>query len=176
MDVRELQDVDQAWKIETLEHGWGSTQVARLGELVDAAPLPGFVAVDGDERVGLLTYLATAGEIEVVTLEALVAGRCVGTALMTAVFRSAVPGSGHAHLLGHRRPKRQRLRLDSDLGRTNRDVQSKTDQQISLRRRWSSMTSSRISSGRRSRCHRHSPRPAASASDGAAAARAALIA
>jgi Ribosomal protein L11 methyltransferase (PrmA) len=54
--------------------------------------------------------------------------------------------------------------------------QSKTDQQMSFRNRWSSSTSSRIASGSRSRCHRHSSRPAASDSPAAAAARAALIA
>jgi hypothetical protein len=54
--------------------------------------------------------------------------------------------------------------------------QSKTDQQISLRRRSSSTTSSRIGSGTWARCHRHSARPAVSASPGGAAARAALIA
>jgi hypothetical protein len=54
--------------------------------------------------------------------------------------------------------------------------QSKTDQQMSFRNRWSSNTSSRIASGSRSRCHRHSSRPAASDSLVGAAARAALIA
>src|SRR5207248_5081159 len=53
--------------------------------------------------------------------------------------------------------------------------QSNTDQQMSLRNRWSSSTSSRIASGSWSRCHRHSSRPALSPSSGAAA-RAALIA
>ena len=58
--------------------------------------------------------------------------------------------------------------------------QSNTDQQISLRRRWSSSTSARTCSGSWSRCHAHSRRPAsaatASASFPGAAARAALIA
>jgi len=51
-----------------------------------------------------------------------------------------------------------------------------TDQQMSFRNRWSSTTSSRIASGSWSRCHRHSSRPALSASPSGAAARAALIA
>ena len=38
--------------------------------------------------------------------------------------------------------------------------QSNTDQQMALRNRWSSRTSSRIASGSWSRCHRHSSRPA----------------
>jgi hypothetical protein len=53
---------------------------------------------------------------------------------------------------------------------------SNTDQQMSLRNRWSSRTGSRIASGSWSRCHRHSSCRARSASPAGAAARAALIA
>ena len=47
-------------------------------------------------------------------------------------------------------------------GRAAARSHSNTDQQISLRKRWSSRTSSRIASGSCSRCHRHSSRPALS--------------
>jgi ribosomal protein S18 acetylase RimI-like enzyme len=87
--VRELAEADQAWKVTTLQTGWGATTVARLGELVDAAPLPGFVVVDDDARVGLLTYAERAGGIEVVTIQAQVAGRGVGRALMDAAYDHA---------------------------------------------------------------------------------------
>ena len=87
--VRPLDPDDLAWKLGTLERAWGSTVIARLGELVDAAPLPGFVAYDAGDRVGLLTYEERADGIEVVTLEALVEGRGIGTALMDAVLAEA---------------------------------------------------------------------------------------
>ena len=74
----------------TLEHGWGATTVARLGELVEAARLPGFVAIDDDLAVGLLTYVERADGIEVVTIQAVAAGRGVGRALMDAVYDRAV--------------------------------------------------------------------------------------
>jgi hypothetical protein len=54
--------------------------------------------------------------------------------------------------------------------------QSNANQHNSLRSRWSSSTSSRISWGSWARCHWHSKRPAASRSSSAAAARSALIA
>ncbi len=54
--------------------------------------------------------------------------------------------------------------------------QAKTDQHFALRSRWSSSTSSRISSGSWSRCHWHSRRPASWRSPSGAAARAARIA
>jgi ribosomal protein S18 acetylase RimI-like enzyme len=88
--VRSLNDEDQRWKLATLERGWGTTAVARLAELVDAAPLPGYVALDGDQRVGLLTYFDRADGIEVVTVQALEQGRGVGRALMDAVYEHAL--------------------------------------------------------------------------------------
>ena len=64
--------------------------MARLGELVDAAALPGFVALEGDQPVGLLTYAERADGVEVVTIQALTPGRGVGRALMDAVHDHAV--------------------------------------------------------------------------------------
>ena len=84
--VRSLHYGDRGWKLATLDRGWGTTAVARLAELVDAAPLPGYVALDGDQRVGLLTYFDRADGIEVVTVQALEEGRGVGRALMDAVY------------------------------------------------------------------------------------------
>ena len=86
MLVRPLRPDDRAWKRATLERTWGSSSVARLGELVDAADLPGFVAVDGQDAVGLLTYAERSDGIEVVTIEASVTRRGAGRALMDAVF------------------------------------------------------------------------------------------
>lgn len=90
MIVRSLREDDQSWKVATLVRGWGATTVARLGELVDAAPLPGFVAADDEERVGLLTYAERGDGIEVVTIQALMRGRGIGQALMAAVYDHAV--------------------------------------------------------------------------------------
>jgi DNA-3-methyladenine glycosylase I len=83
--VRALGDADLSWKVGTLEQGWGATTVARLGELIDAAALPGFVATDGDERVGLLTYAQRQDELEVVTIQSLCPGRGIGRSRMDAV-------------------------------------------------------------------------------------------
>jgi DNA-3-methyladenine glycosylase I len=84
--VRPLKEADQQWKETTLRLAWGATTVARLGELVDAAPLPGFVAVDGDERIGLLTFAERDDGIEVATIQAQLTGRGVGRALMDAAY------------------------------------------------------------------------------------------
>jgi ribosomal protein S18 acetylase RimI-like enzyme len=84
--VRELTTVDHEWKVATLEAGWGSTAVARLGELIDAAALPGFVAELDGRPAGLATFAARAAGVEVVTLQALTEGRGVGRALMDRMY------------------------------------------------------------------------------------------
>ena len=61
-------------------------------------------------------------------------------------------------------------------GAPTRVQQSNTDQQMSLRNRWSSSTSSRIASGSWSHWHRHSSRAAPSHSPSGASVRTALIA
>jgi ribosomal protein S18 acetylase RimI-like enzyme len=88
--VRALGDRDVAWKQEALRRVWGSTSVARLGELVDAMPLDGFVAIDDTgEPVGLLTYALRGNELEVVTIHADRPGGGVGRALMDAARKRA---------------------------------------------------------------------------------------
>ncbi len=82
-------------------------------------------------------------------------------------------GAGHVNLPDTVGPRLCAGRLETSVAGRQ---QSKTDQQISLRMRWSSRTSSRIASGSCSRCQRHSSRPALSASPAGAAARTALIA
>jgi ribosomal protein S18 acetylase RimI-like enzyme len=89
MPVRALRDDDWAWKNAALARVWGSTSIARKGELVDAAALPGFVAVVDEQPVGLLTYARRGDEIEVVTLHVDREGGGVGRALMDAVWNEA---------------------------------------------------------------------------------------
>jgi ribosomal protein S18 acetylase RimI-like enzyme len=69
------------------------TVVARRGELVDVAGLPGFVAFVDGRRAGMVAYAIRGDECEVVTLESLREGIGVGRALMDAVREQAV-GAG----------------------------------------------------------------------------------
>jgi ribosomal protein S18 acetylase RimI-like enzyme len=85
MMVRPLTDGDRSWSEESLRRAWGSTSVARQGVLVDAAGLPGFVAVAEGRPVGLLTYARHGDEVEVVTLHVEREGGGAGRALMDAI-------------------------------------------------------------------------------------------
>jgi ribosomal protein S18 acetylase RimI-like enzyme len=83
--VRELTERDATWKDEWLGRTWGSSWVGRGGELVNAAALPGLVAVVDDRPVGLLTYSLADAALEIVTVQAEPQGRGTGRALMQAV-------------------------------------------------------------------------------------------
>ena len=96
MLVRVLGADDRDWKEGALRRAWGSTAVARKGELVDVVALPGFIAIADEQRVGLVTYAVRDNELEIVTIQAEPEGRGVGRALMDAVL-------GHARDEGIRR-------------------------------------------------------------------------
>lgn len=88
--VRPLADSERATVWAELEGRWGGSFVVSRGERVGLAGLDALVAVTEDgERVGVLSWRETAGGLEVVTLDALVAGRGVGSALLEAAERLA---------------------------------------------------------------------------------------
>lgn len=89
IEVRLLAEADHAWAVGELERAWGSVQVARLGELIDASALPGFVARNGDERVGLLTYSVPGDAFEVVSISTDQPGKGAGGVLMDAAASEA---------------------------------------------------------------------------------------
>jgi GNAT superfamily N-acetyltransferase len=87
--IRPLNHQSDNWICSLLIERWGSTEVISRGVLQDASRLPGFVAWAGDKPLGLVTYHIVEDECEIVTLDSLVAGMGVGTALIEAVLTQA---------------------------------------------------------------------------------------
>jgi ribosomal protein S18 acetylase RimI-like enzyme len=74
---------DREWVVATMTGQWGSTAVARLGELVDTTDLPGFIAECQGEPVGLALTARRGDEYEIVSVSVAAAPRRgVGRALM----------------------------------------------------------------------------------------------
>jgi hypothetical protein len=69
--IREKRPADEAWVRAMLPERWGSTMVASLSGLHDAATLDGFIAELDGEPAGLLTYRVADDECEVVTIDSL---------------------------------------------------------------------------------------------------------
>jgi GNAT superfamily N-acetyltransferase len=81
--VRELTDADRSWARSLLDSAWGLPVVSISGAY-DASTLPGFLADDDDNSVGVLTYRMGNRECEVVTLNSVRERRGVGAALLAA--------------------------------------------------------------------------------------------
>jgi ribosomal protein S18 acetylase RimI-like enzyme len=67
----------------------GSSRVARLGEVIEAADLPGFVAERAGERLGLLTWIVDGDQLEVLSLHCRVENVGAGGALLRAATELA---------------------------------------------------------------------------------------
>jgi ribosomal protein S18 acetylase RimI-like enzyme len=88
--VRDFAPSDVAWAEVLLGAEMGGRQQARLGELVDALAFPGFVAEEGSERLGLVTF-SLQRDVEVVYIQSVAKQRGVGTLLMDTVEQRAQP-------------------------------------------------------------------------------------
>jgi len=82
--VRPLAEADRAWANRLAIGRWGSTRMVTRGVLHDMTRLPGLVAWRSGERAGLLTYHLAGDSCEIVSLDSLVEGAGVGSALIAA--------------------------------------------------------------------------------------------
>ncbi len=80
---------DYDWVKSTLTQYWQSHLIAGRGRLIDAAALPGFVAVTQTERAGLVTFEVIGRECEIVSLNSFRESCVVGSALIAAVQAAA---------------------------------------------------------------------------------------
>jgi ribosomal protein S18 acetylase RimI-like enzyme len=87
--IRPLTPADREWANALLRESWGGTLMVSRGQVHDLATLPGFVALAGEERVGLATYRIANGACEVTSLDSLRERIGVGTALLAAVREAA---------------------------------------------------------------------------------------
>lgn len=83
--IRPLNKGDHTWVAHLLREQWGSTKVVSRGRIHHADELSGFIAVQKDKPVGLVTYRIDGDQCEVVTINSLVEGQGIGSALLDAV-------------------------------------------------------------------------------------------
>jgi ribosomal protein S18 acetylase RimI-like enzyme len=80
----------KAWATALLTKHWGSARTVSHGHIYQADELPGFVAVEKDKPVGLLTYKISGKEWEITTMNSVAEGKGVGSALVEAVKKAAL--------------------------------------------------------------------------------------
>jgi DNA-3-methyladenine glycosylase I len=90
VQVRPLTDDDRTWLRGEIEREWHLPVVSPAAVYDAPERLDGFVAEDGDERIGAVTFAIDGHAWEVVTLQAARRRAGVGRALMEAVRARAV--------------------------------------------------------------------------------------
>lgn len=87
--LRPVQDGDRAWVAALLKEYWASARIVTRGRVHEADHLPGFIAEVEDEPLGLLTYHIEDNQCEVVSLNSLREGLCIGSRLLDAAKEHA---------------------------------------------------------------------------------------
>jgi ribosomal protein S18 acetylase RimI-like enzyme len=95
--VRQLEPADRDWVKTFVAERWGGSTAVGRGRVWHPAELPGLVAEADGRPVGLLTYEVDGEACEIVTIDSVVEGEGVGTALVEAVADAARAG-GCSHL------------------------------------------------------------------------------
>jgi N-acetylglutamate synthase-like GNAT family acetyltransferase len=88
-EIRPLNESDHDWVADFLVEHWGSTKMVTKGKIYDADKLPGFVAIQKNKPVGLITYRINGNQCEIGSLNSLVESAGIGTALIDAVKDAA---------------------------------------------------------------------------------------
>jgi GNAT superfamily N-acetyltransferase len=89
VEIRQLEAGDRAWVDRFILERWGAVTVVSRGQVHRPSELPGLLAGENGEPSGLLTYSIDGEECEIVTIDSLVEGAGVGTALVDAVADAA---------------------------------------------------------------------------------------
>lgn len=87
--IREIRDEDRAWVKSTLAGQWGAALIITRGIKHQADKLPGFIAHNGNEKIGLITFNIINNECEIITLNSFVRKHGIATALIERVKQAA---------------------------------------------------------------------------------------
>jgi ribosomal protein S18 acetylase RimI-like enzyme len=87
--IEPLSEGDRGWVRSLLREHWGDARVVSRGRVHQADQLPGFVATQENQPVGLVTYRVEGDACEIVSLDSLVEGSGIGSALIEAVKEAA---------------------------------------------------------------------------------------
>ena len=83
--IRPVEPWDREWISQLSAERWGSEIVVVHDTVYKPADLPGFVAIEENKRIGLITYHIENGECELVTLDSLQPSIGIGNGLIEEV-------------------------------------------------------------------------------------------
>jgi O-antigen/teichoic acid export membrane protein/GNAT superfamily N-acetyltransferase len=88
-DIRPLDEGDLGWLRALMDERWGGELQVVNGVGFHPAEQPGFIAVEGDRRVGVITYLIEGSSCVIGLLQSLDEGRGIGSELVETVVELA---------------------------------------------------------------------------------------
>lgn len=87
--IKPIEDKNKKWVVSLLEKEWNSVYIVSRGKKHNASILPGFIYVQDNKPVGLITYIIENNECEIVTLNSLLSGKGIGDQLIEEVKKAA---------------------------------------------------------------------------------------
>ena len=88
-DIRPLDETFRLWAHDLIDREWGAPGIVTRGKLHETAKLSGFVAIENNEPIGLITFHIEKNECEIVTLNSQKEKLGIGSALIEAVKQAA---------------------------------------------------------------------------------------
>jgi DNA-3-methyladenine glycosylase I len=83
--IRPLNKEDKAWVISLFKEWWAGPKIVTRKKIHHADELPGFIAIQDSKPAGLIIYDIVGERCEIVTMNSLVEGKGIGSALIDAV-------------------------------------------------------------------------------------------
>ncbi|WP_371018898.1 MULTISPECIES: GNAT family N-acetyltransferase [Bacillales] len=91
MELIAISEISQAKVIEFFKRHWGSTGMVISSGIYNCSKLDGYVVLDNKTKViGLITYIITNDECEIISLDSAVENKGIGTTLIKAVEEMAL--------------------------------------------------------------------------------------
>jgi len=93
-----IQPIDERFRTqvdEVIKDEWHGPLSVSKGNIIDTSKSHGFVAVDGDEMKGCITYHIEGNDCEILTLNSLCEGKGIASALIRAVIDTAKQANCH---------------------------------------------------------------------------------
>jgi len=82
MIIRPIILQDRSWINKYLIKEWASTNIVSREKIYDTKILPGFIALENNQYIGILTYRIERDECEIMTLNSIKEGIGIGSALL----------------------------------------------------------------------------------------------
>jgi ribosomal protein S18 acetylase RimI-like enzyme len=90
VDIKRLHESDRPALRQFWKQNWGDDFMVAHGQIYTIEQLDGFVAVENKTWLGLITFIMTGKDCEIMSLDSLREGTGIGTALMKEVEKEAL--------------------------------------------------------------------------------------